>query len=183
MSKDFKRYSSHKLKRLSPSWRKQRGLHNKVRLSHRGYIKKVKIGYGTSSELKSKIIVIKNEADLESVKTNKDSKLLFSSKLGKRKKIVLLKKAKDYGLKILNIEDDFEVKVENELKVRKAAKTELKQKKESRQKELTKKAEEKKKKEEKKTLEEKDQPEVSEKDKKDEEKKEKDKILTKKDSL
>jgi large subunit ribosomal protein L32e len=148
MSKDFKRYGSHKMKRISPSWRKQRGLHNKVRLEHRGYSKKVKIGYGTPKDNKIQVIVVKNETDLLSLKGQKNITVLFSSKLGQKKKLLLFKKAKEMDVKISNIDDNYDVKVQDKLKQNKIVKEELKKKKESKQKEIAKKAEEKKKKDE-----------------------------------
>ncbi|MFT4297567.1 MAG: eL32 family ribosomal protein [Candidatus Woesearchaeota archaeon] len=191
MSKDFKRYSSYKLKRLSQSWRKQRGLHNKVRLGHRGYIKRVKIGSGTSSSEKSIIAVVKSQTDLMNLKSAKNTILVFSSNLGKRKKLLLLKKAEELGLSIANIEKDFAQKVEKELQERKQAKAEIKKKKETKQKELDKKAKEKQQEKEKeadkenaeKTIDSSADSETSAKELKEKQKKEQDKILTKKDGL
>jgi large subunit ribosomal protein L32e len=45
----FIRKDLHKKKRLTPSWRKPRGLQNKMRLSHKGHTGKVRPGYGTKN--------------------------------------------------------------------------------------------------------------------------------------
>jgi len=175
MSKNFQRFSSHKLSRLSSSWRKPRGLHNKLRLGFKDYGKKVSIGYGTGSATKI-IKVICTENELREVAKEENKNVIFSTKLGKRKKLVLFKLAQELKVTILNVDKDFTSKVEDELKKRKEVREKRKLKKEKKQKELDKKAQEKKA--------EKDKgKELTDEERKEQEKKEKDKLLTKKEGM
>lgn len=170
MSKKFRRHNSHALKRVSASWRKPRGTDNKVRYGFRGYVKRVRVGYGTSSD--SNIVLVSNEGELNAL-VGKNATVIFSSTLGKRKKLLLLKKADELKIKIANVAADFVSKVEEDLKTRKVAKIEKTKAKESKKEELDKKAEAAVKKAKK-------SEEKSDDEKKAEAKKEKDKILTKK---
>ena len=97
--------------------------------------------------------------------------VVISGKVGKRKKLELIKKAEGMGLKILNIRDTkaFAEKVKKE-------REEAKKKSEERKTKAEKTKKKAKPKEEKKEIKE----EASEEDKKKAEKEEKDKILTKK---
>ena len=127
MSKKFRRYNSYKLKRLANPWRKPRGLHNKLRLGFSGYGKAVKVGHGTPSK-ELNIVVVKNQNDLDMAK-EKNAQIIFSSKLGLRKKVEMMKKVQELKLTVINVKDDFISKVEEKLKQRKTVKEELKKKK------------------------------------------------------
>lgn len=177
MSKNFQRFSSYKLSRLSSSWRKPRGLHNKLRLGLKDYGKRVSIGYGTGSTTKI-IKVICTEKELREVATEENKTVIFSTKLGKRKKLILFKLAQDLKVTILNVDKDFTSKVEDELKKRKEVREERKLKKEKKQKELDKKVQEKKSEKDKGQ-----EKELTDEERKEQEKKEKDKILTKKEGM
>jgi len=161
MSKDFRRHGSHKLARLSSSWRKPRGLHNKVRLEKTGYTGKVKIGYGTKPT--EELVVVSSKTDLEKVTVKT---VTFSSKLGDRKKLDLLKVAKEKGITVVNVAADFDKKLEEKRAAVKKEQEARAKRKEARQKSMDKK---KPKKEEKETL--------SDDEKKKQEKEQKDKVL------
>jgi len=151
--------------KISRSWRKPKGIHNKVQKSRVGHVRKVKIGYGQSKQDKIEITIIKKVSDLDNAK----GKLIIASTVGMRKKVEILKKAKEKKLIISNLKkaDEYLTKVDNILKNKKEKQKETKQKKEKREKD----SEKKKKPEDKKV-----EPEKSQ----EEEKKELDKILTKK---
>lgn len=178
MSKEFKRHTSYKLKRVSPSWRKPKGLHNKVRKELSGYYKKVKIGYKRQNS-GAKHIIVSCLDELKKI-SDKSTNILISSTIGQRKKVQIIKSAKDLGLKIVNIKDDYLENVEKDLKERKSLKETRKKKKEDKKKELDKKAKEKEKEKEKEqALESK----LTDQEKKEKEKKEKDALLTRKDVI
>ncbi|MCB9358580.1 hypothetical protein H6503_01490 [Candidatus Woesearchaeota archaeon] len=172
MSKEFPRYNSHKLKKLARKWRKPRGLHNKVRLSHKGYTKLVKVGYGTAGKIQP--LVVKNLTDIAALKAG--TEIVVSSSLGQKKRLELIKKAEELKLKIINIKSDYAQKVAESMKQKKDAKAEKKKKKEQKQKEAK---EKKPKKDDKESSVE----DITEEEKKAEEKKEKDKLLTRKEGI
>ncbi len=105
MSKDFPRYTRG-LKRLEESWRKPRGIHNKVRLCIKGKPKMPRIGYGTKKELKHKHpsgyeeVLVYNVKDLD--KVDKEKQAIRIAKVGKKKKLEIQKKAYELGIKVLN---------------------------------------------------------------------------------
>ena len=169
---DFVRQDAHKKKRLGKEWRRPRGLHSKVRLNLKGRSKNVSVGYRSPKKVRNlhksglQEYIVKSVGDLEKLDAEKNG-LIISSSLGKKKKIAILKKTKELGFNILNINkpDEYIKKVEDEMQLRKKLKKEKK-------KEV--KGVKTKKKEEKLA------DKVSEEDKKEIEKKKKDKLLTKK---
>jgi len=173
---DFVRQDPHK-KRLRKKWVKPRGLHSKVRLKKAGHPKKVSAGYRAPKEVRGlskeglKVIIINNESELSKVDKEKEG-IIVSGKVGLRNKILLLKKAKENGIKVLNLDvDEYLKRKEEEIRKR------FEKKKAKEEKKKAKKKEEKKGKKEEK-LEEK----LSEEEKKEQEKKEKDKLLTKRET-
>lgn len=79
-------------------WRKPKGRHNKMREKQKGYPASVRIGY--KQEDKKKIMLISNLKELEKVKAKES---IIIGKIGKRKKIELIKKAKEMGIHVSNI--------------------------------------------------------------------------------
>ena len=175
---EFNRHDSHKRKRLKKNWRKPRGLQSKMRLSLRGYAKAVTKGYGSPSEVygldKSglKIVRINSVQELEKLNPKQEGALI-STNLGLKKRIIIVKKAKEKGITILNIKnaDKWLKEVEEKFVRKKEEKKKKKETKQEKKKEL-----EKKSKEEKEKLIEK----LTEEEKKQKEKEEKDKVLIKK---
>ena len=165
----FVRYNSEYSKKLSPNWRKSKGIHNKTRLKKKGHPLSPLIGYGSPKAVKgfyqSKFDykLINSVKDLE----NLDKKyVLLSSKLGLKSKIELIGKILELKIKILNIKDPE--------KFVKEVQEKLKQNKNKKVIELQKKQEEKKKKEEKK-----ESKDLTDEEKKEKEKLEKKKVLEK----
>ena len=175
----FVRQDYYKKKRLGIKWRKPKGLHSKMRLSRKGYRKTVKVSYGSPKVVRGydkkgfmrKIVNSFN--DLESIDSKKHGAIIGSN-VGMRKKILLLKKAKELKITVLNIKDvdAFLKKTEEMLKKKAEEKKKLEMEKKEKLKEKEKKSKEKEK-------EKKDK--VDEEDQKEKEKKELDKMLTKKD--
>lgn len=172
-------------KRVSARWRKPKGSDNKIKKGLKGYPKKIKVGYGSPKEARylhpigliAKII--DNVNDLKKIDPKKEG-VYISSMVGKKKKVGIVKKCDEIGIKVLNFKstENYLKKIKEELEARKAVKNKKVEEKEKKKKEKEKKAAEKEKKEakeeEKKDLAEKIE---EEKEKEEEEKK---KILTKK---
>jgi len=177
----FVRQDAHKKPRLKKKWRRARGIHSKIRLKKRGYRKNVRKGYGSPNKVYGlhpeglKGVVVKSLDDLKSI--TKEKGAVISANIGLKKKIELLKKAKELGIIVLNFKDidKFLKSSEEKQKARKKAKEERKKKKAAKKKEKEKKVEEKKK-------EEKLAEKLTDEEKKEKEKEEKDKILTKKET-
>lgn len=176
---NFSRQDSHKKKRLNKGWRKPKGLHSKMRLSKKGYKRSVTKGHKSPKMVRGfdksglKIIIINSIKELEKINPNEFG-ILISAKIGLKKKIMLVKKAKEKGITMLNIKnaEKWIKEKEDTIKKKKELKEKKTEKKEVKKKELEKKAEEKK--------EDKLTEKLTEEEKKQKEKEEKDKILTKK---
>jgi len=117
MTIKFLRRTSKKISKLGKRrknkqvWRKPKGRDNKMREKRRGQPAVVKIGYQKQNP--KSLIIIYNTKDLEKVKKQD---LVIVGKIGKKKKIELLKKAKEKGIKLnLNIEKYLE---KNKMKIK-----------------------------------------------------------------
>jgi large subunit ribosomal protein L32e len=147
----FHREDSHKVIKVKRKWRKPTGRHSKVRHQLRGYVKRVEPGYRSPALIRGAhksglfSVIINNIADLNKVNKEKQG-IVISARVGKKKKVMILKRAKELGLTRLNIRDDdaFIKSVEDFIKARKEKKQAHKKKKESKEKEKKKKADEKK---------------------------------------
>jgi len=165
----FIRQDAHK-KRLKKRWVRPRGLHSKVRLRKSGHPKPVSNGYGSPKEVRGlskeglKIKIIHNEDGFNEINKEKDG-IIIASSVGLRNKLQLLKKAREKGIKILNLNVDEYIKKKEE-----GFKKRLEERK---------KGKEKKKKEETKEKKDKLEEKLSDEEKKESKKKEKDKLLTK----
>jgi len=102
----FKRDDYEKKKKLSPSWRKPRGLFNKMR---RGFPDKgpvVQVGYGAPSAIRGfhpsgfEEVLVNTAADLDDATPQQAVRI--GRTVGARKKQVILEQAFAKGLKVLN---------------------------------------------------------------------------------
>ncbi len=166
--KRFIRYKSVNQVKLKGGWRRLRGIHNKVRLKKKGHIHKVSIGYGTKRETRNRYNslfdykFINNINDLDNITREY---ILISKNIGLKKKIEILKKAKEMNLKIINIKD-IDLFLKN-VETKRTENKESKKKKQEKKEETKKKAEEKKK----------DKKEITQEQKSDIEKEEKRRLL------
>jgi len=166
---DFVRQDIHKSSGLKRKWRRPKGLHSKLRLKIRGKGKPISQGYRSPKKVRGlhksglQLKIISSTEDVGSLDSKKHG-LVISSSLGKKKRIVILKKAKDAGFNVLNIKeiDNYIKKVDDWMDAKKKLKKEEK-------KDIKSKDEKKEKLSDK----------VSEEEKKDTEKKEKDRLLSK----
>lgn len=129
------------------SWRKPRGMHNKLRMRGAGHGKPVKIGHGLP--LKGvdkhglKLNLVKNLNELSKLNKNNDS--IIIANIGMKKKLVLIKKSEELGFRVANINNikNYLEEKNKLLEYKKNVKKERTEKKEKSKKELEKKAKEK----------------------------------------
>jgi len=172
---NFIREDYHKKKAVSKSWRGPRGLHSKMRHGFQGHRATLEVGYGSPVDVKylhkSGLlpVVVCNLAEMSKINKAKQAAVI-SATVGTRKKVELVTKAKELGIKVINVKDvdAYLNTVQETLKKKQASKEKLAKEKEVKKKEKEKKAAEKKKSE-------KDSPE----DAKKKQNKELEKVLTK----
>jgi len=101
LRRTWKRYPKlGKRRKKKQLWRKPTGRDNKMREKRKGYPRVVSIGYKKSKKLEKNIVVIRNIKDLGSIKKNE---MIIIGKVGKKKKIDILKKARERKISIQNI--------------------------------------------------------------------------------
>jgi len=139
----FIRYLSDRIKKISRSgYRRPKGRHNKMRLRIKGKPKMVNVGYGGPA--KSRHIhpsgyfevLVHNPKELESIDP-KTQAVRIASSVGTKKRLEIIEKAKELGIKVLN--PRIKRKAHKKLKER-----EERKKKEEQEKKKKKKVEEKK---------------------------------------
>ncbi len=137
-------------KKQFTNWRKPRGLHNKLRLHKAGHINLPSIGYGSPKDVRGLsrngliLFQISNIYDVNSIDKEKHIAIIDKS-VGMKKRIEILKKLKELGVKVYNYKnvDEFlssKQKIIEDKKKKKLEKLETKKKK---KKELEDKAKEK----------------------------------------
>lgn len=103
----FLRQESWRYKRLDSSWRRPKGKSSKMRLSKKGWPPKVSIGYGFPKYLKNlhpsglKEVLVFNPKELENIDPEKEA-VRIGHTVGKRKRLHIMEKAKELGIKVLN---------------------------------------------------------------------------------
>jgi len=121
---DFKRQGGKNLKRLGKKWRKPMGSQSKLRKhkKSRGYMPQA--GYGSPRSLRYlhpsgfEEMLVYNIKDLEKIDSKKQV-CRIASKVGKKKRIEILKKAGELKIKVLN-PLKIEAKVETKQSVKEA---------------------------------------------------------------
>jgi len=103
----FKRAACHKFKRLDSNWRHPRGTQGKQR---RKYVSKgahAQVGYGSPAAVKGlhpsgySDVLISSVAELELVDPSYEA-IRVASTVGSRKKAIIITKAGELGIKVLN---------------------------------------------------------------------------------
>jgi len=94
-----------KRKKKKQVWRSPKGRDNNLREKRRGYSAVVSIGYKTSrkeiGKIRNKIpVIVRNLKELEKVKKDE---IVIVGGVGLKKKIEIIKKAKEKGIEIQNI--------------------------------------------------------------------------------
>jgi len=154
---DFIRQGGKRYKRLAQVWRRPRGIHSKSRRKFKGHEKQPSIGYGSNKVIRGlnraglKEVLVKTLLDLNKIEKKSEVGILHR-RLGTRKKVLILKKAKELNLPISNVKniDDYLKKIEENVSQRRTeTKKKLEERKQTKEK-AVKVAEEKKTNEEKK---------------------------------
>jgi large subunit ribosomal protein L32e len=184
----FIRQEGHKKKKLGLKWRRPKGMHSKLRRMLRGNRARVEPGWGSPATVKGlskeglKKVVVGNVAQLAKIDASKEGAVI-SSTVGMRKKVELLKKAKELGVKVLNANiDNYLARFEEMQKAKDEKKAKTSKEREEKQKEREKKAAEKEKESKAAESGKQKEGEAGGEEQKEKEKKEFDKLLTKKDA-
>ncbi|MAG38742.1 hypothetical protein CMO90_01510 [Candidatus Woesearchaeota archaeon] len=178
----FRRADAHKKKRLGFKWRKPKGLQNKMRLRKRGYAPVVKVGFRSFAKTRYlfkglKQVIVDNLEQLEKI-NQKTEAAIISSKIGGKKRLLLMERARKMKIKIINFNVESKIKeIKESFEERKTKRKEKTLKKEAKKKVVEKIDKSKKNFEAKKNLKSESKEKVVEKK---EEKKKLDKVLTKK---
>jgi large subunit ribosomal protein L32e len=104
---DFVRYESWRYVRLGTAWRKQIGIDNKNRLKLKGWEVSPKIGFRGPREARNlhpsgyKEAIVHNLKELEGLDP-KSYAIKVSHQVGTRKRMLILGKAEELGLRVLN---------------------------------------------------------------------------------
>lgn len=89
------------------SWRRPKGLDNKIRLQRKGFPKIVKIGYRGPKNVRGlhpsgfREVIVHNVQELEKINPKYEAARIASG-VGKRKREEILKRARELGIKVLN---------------------------------------------------------------------------------
>jgi large subunit ribosomal protein L32e len=151
----FKRVQSNqfaKLKNKENSWRKPKGMGNKVRRQRRGQAKMPKVGYGSPREVKGltrdgfRPVIVNNVNELSNINP-KEEIVVISSRVGGRKKLEILNEIKSKKLSVYNVKD-LDKEISSLKKEKKKKESKESKKKEEENKEVPKSKEDNKKKEE-----------------------------------
>jgi len=111
MTKKFLRRTSERYSKLGKKrkkkqvWRKPKGRDNKMREKRKGYPGLVSIGYSKDKSVRGEIqgkkpILVNNIKDLEKIKKNN---IIIIGNIGKKKKIEIVRKAKEKKIPIFNV--------------------------------------------------------------------------------
>ena len=171
---DFIRQDYQRRKRLGRKlkWRKPKGIHSKIRHHFKGRRKMPSPGYKSPRKVKGlhasglKIVSISSLDGIKNI--NKEFEgAVISKSIGTKKRLEILKRAKELGISVLNFDIDVQIKnIEELVNSKKKKESKEKKKEEIKEKEM-------------KEVEQKQLPALTDEQKKEAEKEEKDRILTK----
>jgi large subunit ribosomal protein L32e len=145
----FIRQDNPKRMKVGDKWRKPKGVHSKIRHNFKGRRKMPSPGYRSPVEVRGlhstglNMVVIANVDSLSSLDAKKDG-VVVSGKVGMKKRLAILHKAKEMKLHVLNLNSDAHItKLNEKLESRKKSKSAAVSKKEEKAKEAKAKEEKK----------------------------------------
>ncbi len=104
---EFVRQESWRYKRVRENWRKPKGIDSKMRLQVKGWPKIVKVGYRGPRVARYlhpsgyRDILVHNVEELSRLDPSRDAARIAST-VGARKRALIVSKAKELGIKVLN---------------------------------------------------------------------------------
>ncbi|KAF2466106.1 ribosomal protein L32e [Lindgomyces ingoldianus] len=107
--KRFNRHQSDRFKCVDPSWRKPKGIDNRVRRRFKGQAAMPKIGYGSNKKTRHlmpsghKAFLVNNIRDVDLLLMHNNSFAAeISHSVSARKRITIITRAKQLGVKVTN---------------------------------------------------------------------------------
>ncbi|WP_456482250.1 50S ribosomal protein L32e [Methanopyrus sp.] len=103
----FRRQEWHRYKRLGEKWRRPKGRHSKMRRKLKSKPKMPNPGYGSPKKVRGlhpsgyEEVLVYNPKDLEKIDPKRQAARI-ASRVGKRKRQEILKKAEELGIVVLN---------------------------------------------------------------------------------
>ena len=103
----FIRQESWRYVRIKENWRRPRGLDSKMRLKRKGWPKMPDIGYGSPRLVRGlhpsgfREVLVYNVEQLRSINPDKEAARIAHT-VGKKKRIEIIKKAEELGIRVLN---------------------------------------------------------------------------------
>ncbi|KEY65598.1 hypothetical protein S7711_08786 [Stachybotrys chartarum IBT 7711] len=108
-TKRFERHQSDRFMRVGPSWRRPKGIDSRVRRRFRGTIAMPSIGYGSNKKTRylspsgHKTFLVSNVNDVELLLMhNRSYAAEIASNVSSRKRIDIIARAKQLGVKVTN---------------------------------------------------------------------------------
>lgn len=104
---EFVRQESWRYKRIKPSWRRPRGIDNKMRVELKGWPRRVKVGYRGPKLVRGlhpsgyREVLVHNVKELEKLNPEIEAARIAHT-VGAKKRGEILKRAKELGIKVLN---------------------------------------------------------------------------------
>lgn len=107
--REFNRFQSDKFKRVKPSWRKPRGIDNRVRKRYKGAMEMPSIGYKGDKLVRHLLpngfhkVIINNVNDLEAlISLNRVYCGEIARTVGAKKRVDIVKRAEELGIVLTN---------------------------------------------------------------------------------
>lgn len=105
---EFVRQESWRYIRLKPSWRRPKGIDNKMRLSRKGWPPSVNVGYRSPRYLRGihpsglRPVLVSSLKELKELEEKEDVIVVISGRVGNRMKRAITDEARSLGLRVAN---------------------------------------------------------------------------------